>query len=131
MAWSMLALEHRAQVGHFDPRLVPGRVHLLRRRGEHGVHAGLPGEVEIAGLVPRVAVQVGGLAELGGVDEEAHHDRVARLAGRLEQGEVAAVERAHRRHEPDSPISEICERGAHVLHGPCDDHVRLPDGTVS
>ena len=32
----------------------------------------------VARLVSGVPVQVGGLAELGGIDEEAHHDRVAR-----------------------------------------------------
>ena len=101
MPGTVLALEHCAQLGHVDPGLVAGRVHLRRGRGEDDVDAVLAGELEVASLVSRVAVQVGGLTELGGIDEEAQHDRVAPVARRGEQREVPRVEGAHGGHQAD------------------------------
>ena len=77
VAGAVLAFQRRAELGHVDPRLVAGRVHLGRGRGEDDVDPCLACDLEVARLVARVAVQVGRLAELRRVDEEAHHDRVA------------------------------------------------------
>ena len=103
VARAVLAFEDRAELGHVDPRLVPGRVHLGGGRREDDVDAGRARDLEVARLVARVAVQVGRLAELRRVDEEAHDDGVARRARRVEQRPVALVERAHRRDETDPP----------------------------
>ena len=65
VAGSALAFEHRAEIDHLDPRLVPGRIHLVRGWGEDDVDAGRSRLLDIARLVAWVAVQVGGLAELG------------------------------------------------------------------
>ena len=51
--------------------------------------------------VARVRREILGVAELGGVDEEARDDDVALGARRREERYVAGVQRAHRRHEPD------------------------------
>ena len=98
---TMLALEHRAELRHLDPRLVAGRVELGRRGGEDDVDTRLARDIEVVCLVPGIAVQVGRVAELRRVDEQAHHDRVARRPGGCEQRAMAVVERAHRRHEAD------------------------------
>ena len=55
----------------------------------------------VAGLVARVGLEVRGLVELGGVDEQRDDDDVAVGAGGADQAEVALVEGAHRWHEAD------------------------------
>ena len=79
----------------------PSRVDLLDRGRVDEVDAGLGGEPRVALLVARVAVEVLAVAELGRVDEEAHDDDVALLAGGAQQREMALVQEAHRRHQPD------------------------------
>ena len=69
--------------------------------GEDEVDARLAGQAQVALLVARVAVEVLVRAELGRVDEEAHHDDVALGAGGAQQRDVALVEEAHRRDEAD------------------------------
>ena len=131
MAGSVLAFEDRSELEHVDPGLVAGRVHLADRRREDDVDPGLARELEIPRLVARVAVQVGRLAELGGIDEEAHHDRVAVVARGAEQCEMALVERAHRRHEPDRPVPSVGQGRPDVGHRARDDHAVLPCDTAS
>ena len=98
-------LEDRAELAHLDPRLESRRVHLVAVRREDEVDTGIGGGRQVALLVARVGGQIGALAELGGVDEEAHHDRVAFGARGREQREVAGVQRAHRGHEADRPLA--------------------------
>jgi hypothetical protein len=57
--------------------------------------------LRVASFVPRVALEVLAGRELGRVDEVADDDDVALLAGRADQGEMALVECAHRRHKAD------------------------------
>ena len=49
----------------------------------------------------------------------------------LEQRAMAAVERAHRRHEPDAAVAASGQRGARVVDGAGDDHAGAPCETVS
>ena len=77
------------------------RVDLLDPRSEQHVRAGAFGQLGVAQLVARVALEVGALVELRGVDEQRHDHHVALLACPADQREVALVQRAHRRHEPD------------------------------
>ncbi|MCZ7588060.1 MAG: hypothetical protein M5U27_04200 [Gaiella sp.] len=123
---AVLALEHCPEPGHVDPRLVPRRVHLVRGRREDDVDARVASDLEVSCLVARVAVQIGGLPELGGVDEEAHHDGVAPSTRGGEQRAVARVQRAHRGHEADRPCAPAGERGADVRDGARDDHGEVP-----
>ena len=72
-----------------------------RRSGRTGCHAGRLRRRRVACLVARVAGQVLRRPELRRIDEQADdRDVVARRAGR-HQRQVAGVERAHGRHQPD------------------------------
>ena len=101
MAGPVLAFEHRAELLHLDPRLEARRVHLVDRGGEDEIDSRLGGDCVVAPLVPRVALRSAPTPNWVGIDEEAHHDRRAFVACGAEEGPVAVVERAHRRHEPD------------------------------
>ena len=83
-------------------------------------------DLQVCALVHRIAVQVGRLAELGRVDEQAHHDRVASLSCAAEQRAMAAVQRPHRRDEPDPAVAPVDECGADVLDAAGDDHRAAP-----
>ena len=131
VAGPVLALEDRAELRHLDPGLVAGRVELAGRGGEDDVDARLAGGVEVVRLVAGVAVQVGRVAELRRVDEQAHHDRVAGRPRGGEQRAVAVVERAHRRHEADPAVAPVRERGTGIGDGPRDDHADAPCGTAA
>ncbi len=65
--------------------------------------SGRPLRPPVPGLAPRRAgtPPVLALAELGGVDEQAHDDHVRLFASGLDQAQVPRVEGAHRRHEAD------------------------------
>ena len=109
VAGPVLALEQRAEPLDVDPGLEARRVDLLGRGDEEHVHARLFGELGIAILVARVALEVLALAELGRVDEQARDDGLVLAPRRLEQGEVPLVEGSHRGHEPDLPFEpELC-----------------------
>ena len=77
------------------------RVDLGDIGGEDEVGAGFGSEAQIVLLVTRVATEVLAGAELGRVDEEAHHHQVAFGVGGVDQREVALVQVAHRRHQAD------------------------------
>ncbi len=97
-----------------DPGLEARRVQLAGRGREEEVHARL-------GRAPGRAVRRADsardrrLAELGRVDEEAHDDRRALGPRRVEQGAVAGVQGAHRRHEPERRGRGARRAGAHAL----------------
>ena len=103
---------------HLDPRLEPGRVHLVGGRREDEVYAGLARELEIVSLVVRVALEVGSLRELGRVDEERHHHRVALRPCCAQEREVALVQGAHRRHDRDRAVASSGELAPHCVDRP-------------
>ena len=74
------ALESLGDAEHLDGGGEPRRVDLLDRRREQQVGAGLGGERRVVLLLARVAVEVGALVELGGVDEQRDDDSIALLA---------------------------------------------------
>ena len=86
---------------HLDARREAVGVKLGHRRREQQRAAGLGGQPRVLGLVARIAGQVGRLVELRGVDEQADDDQVALGGGPADQRQVALVQRAHGRHEPD------------------------------
>ena len=98
-----LAFQLAAELSDVDPGSVAVRVHLLGRGREEDVDAGLLGELRIALLVARIAVEVLAGRELGRVHEEARDDDVILCPRGLEQRKVASVEGAHCGHEPDRP----------------------------
>ena len=96
-----LALEGRAQLGDLDPGLEALGVHLLDRWREQEVDACVGEEAGVARLVTRVAGEVCGLAELSRVHEQAGDDEIAIITRGAQEREMASVERAHGRDEPD------------------------------
>ncbi len=106
------ALEDRAQLRDVDPGLEPGRIHLVLRRREDDVDPGRARELEIPLLVAGIVGEVGIVAELRRVHEQAHHEDVVLGAGRAQEGEVPFVQGAHRRHESDGAPRGRRERRA-------------------
>jgi hypothetical protein len=68
------------------------------------IRAGALGELGVAPLVTGVALKVGPLIELGGVDEERDDHHTALLARAADQRQVTLVQRPHRRHEPNREL---------------------------
>ena len=82
----------------------------VHRRGGRCVHGGDAGGRTGRHVVvdrTRVAVEVGGLVELQRVHEDRHHHVVASSGGVGDQCQMAVVERAHGRHEPDGPPARL------------------------
>jgi len=65
------------------------------------VDSGARGQLEVARLIARVGAEVLAGAELRRVHEQAHDDDIAASARFAQQAQVAIVQRAHRRHQPD------------------------------
>ena len=105
VAGPVRALEASRQLLDLDPGLEAGRVDLVRLRREEDVDSRVGRDRRVALLVAGIRVEVCILVELGRVDEQAQDDQVALRARCLDQREMAAMERAHRRHEacPASP----------------------------
>ena len=105
----------------------PWRVDLGGRRREQDVGAGVRGQAGVALLVARVGAEVGGVLELGRVDEQRHDDDVARRARLRHEREVPVVQGAHGRHEPDAAAvaARGRKRGAQVGDGAQGLHARL------
>jgi hypothetical protein len=97
----------------------PEGVHLLDGRREQDVDAEVGGQVGVGPLVPRVALEVLAVTELGRVDEQRHHDEVAFLQRRPHQAEVALVEGTHRGDEADAAplLAREVQRRAHLTDG--------------
>jgi hypothetical protein len=90
------ALQHRREPADGDLRREPRGVDLAHGRGEEHVHAEPLGDRRVGGLRARVGVEVRGLVELRGVDEEGHHDEVAALPRGAHERLMTRVEGAHR-----------------------------------
>ena len=139
VAGSELALESRAELGDVHPGLEARRVHLLGPRDEHDVDVfdalillGVsPQELEVALLVARIRGEVLAVAELRGVHEEAQHDGVALDAGGVAEAQMALVERAHRRHEPDRSRAQRPERLPYLGDRPDELHAGTSAGSRS
>ncbi len=115
-----LAFEAAPELADVDPGLVARRIHLLWRRREQEVDAGLLGERHVALLVARVAVEILSRAELGRIDEQARDDRVRFGSSRGEEREMPFVEGAHGRDEAD--LGEGLEGFANLGDRPDDLH---------
>jgi hypothetical protein len=115
VAGPVLAFERAAELLHLDPGLESGRKQLVGGRREHDVDAFLLRDRQVARLVLRIGGEVVRAVELRCVDEEAHHDRVALVAGGAEERDMTGVEGAHRRDEPDRAGSHRCERLVQLL----------------
>jgi hypothetical protein len=115
------ALHRLADAGDGDRRGEAGRVDDLGRRGEQDVGAGLGGQLGVAGLVARVGVEVGGLVELRGVDEQRHDDGRAALARCRTEARWPVVQARPWWDQADRP-RRVAQRGADVLDGAHGDH---------
>ncbi len=80
----------------------------------------------------RIGVKILVGAELRGIDEVRHHDRVGPLPGDADQGEVPFVEVAHGGHESDAAPrgAEIVRRSLHIEWGFHDFHDGLTKDTA-
>jgi len=111
-----LAFPALAEACDRDARGKTGGVHLLGRRHPQKVAAGGVERPCILFLLPRIALEVLALSELQRVDEQAG-DNPVRLPARLfDQREMAAMERAHRRHQRHPvPAGAQCDERAAQL----------------
>ena len=83
---------------------LPARIHLFDTRREDDIDpAPLFERVQVAFERARILLEVFAGRKLRGIDEDRDGAVVAVLSGGVDQGEVAVVERAHRRHEGQSP----------------------------
>ncbi len=113
------ALQAVGHAEHLDGGREPGGVDLLDRRGEEHIDAGLGGEAGVVLLPSRIFFQVCAFGELRRVDEQRDDDQIALLAGPLDERQMAGVQRAHRRHQPDhTPVATVrSERCAQLIYG--------------
>ena len=116
MAGPHLALPHRSRNAGAHCRGAPVRVHLLRRRREQNVYSCLGSETSVLFEWTRVTSEIFARAELQRVDENAHHDAVGSLSRALDETQMTAVKRTHRRDEADADAlsAHAFERSAHI-----------------
>jgi len=72
-------------------------------RGEEHIHSHLLGQPGVPLQVPGITLQVLGGPELGGIDEQAHHQPVADFTGIFHQAQVTLMKIPHGGHEGDAP----------------------------
>ena len=70
-------------------------VKVLRLWREHGVCAGLLGHGSVRLQRPRVGLKILSVIELGGVDQNRHHDKLPELCRMPNQTQVALVQSTH------------------------------------
>jgi len=97
------ALEHFPKPADVHARNRTVWVHLLDARQEGHIDAERFEHRQIGGLVARVFRVVLVRCELGGVDEDAHYDRLAFGARPSYEAGVAFMHGSHGWHEPDRP----------------------------
>lgn len=104
---------------HLHLRGEARRVDLLHRRREHQIGSRLRGQLRVARLLARIALEVGAAIELRRVHEHRHHHHVAAFPREADEREVPLVQSPHRGHQPDrTPCKAIpLERGAQRTHG--------------
>jgi hypothetical protein len=118
MAGPRRPLQRSAELLDLDPGLEAVRVELLGGGCEEQVDPVLGGDRRVPRLVPWIPREVLAGAELRRVDERGGDDDVVLLPGRRDQGQMAVVEPAHGRDEPDgSPRTEPLQRRAQLGDG--------------
>ena len=95
------ALQHPAERTGLDRRARAVRVHRLGGRREDSVYAFCLKLGDVLGQRPRIRLQVLARRELQRVDKDADHHGIAQRFGGADEGEVAAMKRAHGGHERD------------------------------
>ena len=95
------ALQHPAERTGLDRRARAVRVHRLGGRREDSVDAEGLKLFDVLSQRPRILLQILARRELQRVDKDADHHGVAQRFGGADEGEVAAMKRAHGGHEGD------------------------------
>ena len=115
VAGPMVALEaFRCSFGD-DPGCEALRIELAGCRSKEQVDARCGSHALVVREIAGISVEVGGLAELRRVDEQARDDDVGVGARGCDQREVAVVQRSHRWHEGDrAPVAQGRERVAQL-----------------
>ncbi len=98
------ALHHLVDLSEIELTTVRFGVYLLDRRHQHEIRAGPFQQTRIGLRGAGIMSQVVFVVELGGIDEDAHHDGGVLPAGALDQRAVSRMQGAHRRDEPDSGL---------------------------
>ena len=111
----VLALKACRNPSGIDPGGKAKWIELLHRGRKENVDSRGRGDLCVAPAGARVAVEIGRVGELGRVHKDRRDDRLALLASRVEESDVALVERAHRRREADrAPAAERLESVAQL-----------------
>ncbi|SLE25693.1 Uncharacterised protein [Mycobacteroides abscessus subsp. massiliense] len=93
------------------------RIHRLRIRGEHQLHALLAQLRDIGVQCAWIGLEILPRTELQRVDENGHHDNgTGHLPGVPDQRQMALMQRTHGRHQ-DNPSAGVPQRLRHVVHG--------------
>ena len=101
MPGTVRAFQVVADAGDTDGRDKARRVHLLDRRREDEIDTGLAEFREIGGLATRIGGEILSRPELLRIDKERGDHALAVPARGLDQCQMAAMQRAHRRHQRD------------------------------
>ncbi|MGY4412010.1 hypothetical protein ACVWW4_003746 [Bradyrhizobium sp. LB7.1] len=104
------------------------RIDFLRTRREDNRNADIAAQFFIAQEIARIAAEILVWSELSRIDEDANDGDVALRSARLDQGQMAIVQIAHCRHEPDAFARAASLRELTTKLG--DRHNRLHHGTL-
>lgn len=108
MPRTVLPLHHPVQPAEIEHPRVRLRINLFDRRREDEIHARRFQQFQVGLLRAGIIFEILRVIELRGIDEDAHHRRVARAAALSHQRQVPCMQSAHRGHEPDR-APESCE----------------------
>ena len=122
MPWPERAAQPFGEAPHSNLGRKTLGVNALAGRSEQEVAAGFRDQPGIPRFVARIGGEVLAGHELLGVDEQARHHPVGPRGGGPDQREVAVMDGAHRRHQPDrEPPGAPCGDAAADLAGRADD----------
>ena len=131
VARAVRALERGAELLDLDPGLEAGGYTSAALGSEEDVDAGLAGDVRVARLVARVAVEVAAALELGRVDEERRDDDVRRRAGGAKSATWPAWNAPIVGTSAIGPVARWRERGAHLVDRAHDLHRAVASASTS
>ena len=99
MAGAERAAKPAGQLRNMDGRQPGFRIHLPDVRREDQRRAGLFEQGEVGGFVARIGGEILVRPELGWVDEDGRNDGVATRSSRVDEADMAGVQRPHCRRE--------------------------------
>jgi hypothetical protein len=116
VAGTRCAFELLGEAFDFDVGGKVFRVNFFGRRGEDVVHVVIGESHRVFRQIARVAREVFLRPELFGVDEDRDDHDIAHAPRLAHEAQVAFMQRAHRRHQPDSFIQLASHLARHRVH---------------